>query len=128
MAIVLVSPLAWGHYFVLWLPAVLLVAPWIDRQSYPRAALILGAAPVVLTWTHYLAMRSCGPFGLLGLGTTAWFLVACGFFLLSPAWLGRDENRSTKARRAHDREHGPRSERQAAGVSTGTASESLVSS
>jgi hypothetical protein len=127
MAIVLVSPLAWGHYFVLWLPAILLVVPWIDRRGYPRAALVLGAAPAALTWTHYLAMRLCGPFGLLGLGTTAWFLVACGFVLLSAARPGRDEHSSMRARHAHDREHRPRSERRAAGVS-GTASETLVSS
>ena len=33
LATVLVSPVAWSHYYVLWLPSVLLVPPWLMRQG-----------------------------------------------------------------------------------------------
>jgi hypothetical protein len=31
---------------------------------------------VALIWSHYLALRQVGSLGVLGLGTTAWFLAA----------------------------------------------------
>jgi hypothetical protein len=80
-AILLVSPLSWGHYYVLALPAVLCVPLWMARSGHPIAARAFAAGPAILTWVHYLAMRKVGPIGLLGLGTTAWFL-AVGILLV----------------------------------------------
>jgi hypothetical protein len=82
LAILLVSPLAWGHYYVLTLPAVLCVPLWLARRGYPLAAKVLAAGLPVLTWMHYVLMPWCGPIGLLGLGTLLWFLAACAFALL----------------------------------------------
>ena len=77
MAIVLVSPLAWAHYFVLWLPAILTVPPWLAGRGHIRAAKWLCVVPVFLTWSQYLATRWVGQIGLLGLGSMVWFLAVC---------------------------------------------------
>ena len=84
-AILLVSPLSWGHYYVLGLPAVLCVPLWLARRGHPIAARAVAATPAVLTWVHYVAIRWIGPFGLLGLGTTAWFLAVGILVVLVPA-------------------------------------------
>ena len=55
LATVLISPVAWSHYYVLWLPSVLLVPPWLMRQGQLRAATALATVPVGLVWVHYLA-------------------------------------------------------------------------
>jgi hypothetical protein len=33
---------------------------------------------MVLSWSHYVAMPYVGGVGILGMGTAAWFLFACG--------------------------------------------------
>jgi hypothetical protein len=76
-ATLLVSPISWTHYYLAWLPAVLCVPIWIARCGYPLLSKLLGAYPAVLCWVHYLLMEIVGPLGLLGLGATAWFFVAC---------------------------------------------------
>jgi hypothetical protein len=78
VAILLVSPIAWSNYYVLLLPAVLFVPLWLEGRGLPRTARLLAACPAALTWAHYAAPRVTGAFGLLGLGTTAWFLAVCG--------------------------------------------------
>ena len=82
-ATLLVSPLAWGHYFMVQLPALLCVPIWLSRRGMPRTAKIAALVPVVLSWSYYLAMPQFGGLGLLGLGTAGWFLVACGLMLQS---------------------------------------------
>ena len=77
-AMVLVSPLAWGHYFMAELPALICVPIWLWRRGMPRAARLAAGVPVVLSWLYYLAMPYTGGLGILGLGTAAWFLAACG--------------------------------------------------
>ena len=77
LATLLISPLAWGHYYVFALPVVLFVPLWMVQRGHPGAAKVLAAGLPALIWMHYLAMSWCGPFGLLGLGTTVWFLSAC---------------------------------------------------
>ena len=83
LATVLISPLAWTHYYVLWLPSVLFVPPWLMRWGYLRAARAIAAVPVGLIWVHYLAKTWFGPFGLLGLGTLVWFLAIVTLLILS---------------------------------------------
>ena len=81
LATVLISPVAWSHYYVLWLPSVLLVPPWLMRQGQLRAATALATVPVGLVWVHYLAKPWFGQFGLLGLGTLAWFLAVVSLLI-----------------------------------------------
>ena len=88
-AMLLVSPLAWGHYFMAQLPALLCVPIWLSRRGLPRAARIAALVPVVLSWSYYLAMPQFGGLGLLGLGTAGWFLVACGLMI----WPVRSDSR-----------------------------------
>jgi hypothetical protein len=78
LATLLVSPLAWGHYYVFLLPAVLFVPVWLVGRVGLTTVGAVAAFPAVLTLAHYLAMRLTGPIGLLGLGTTSWFLAVCG--------------------------------------------------
>jgi hypothetical protein len=86
MATLLISPLAWGHYYVFLLPAVLFVPLWLERRFGYTTVGAVAAFPAVLTLAHYLAMRWTGPFGLLGLGTMFWFLAVCG--LAIRGWFG----------------------------------------
>jgi hypothetical protein len=76
-ATLLVSPLSWGHYYMAQIPAVLLAPLWLLRRGRPGPARIVAVIPPVLSWTHYLAMPYTGGLGLMGLGTTVWFLGVC---------------------------------------------------
>jgi hypothetical protein len=80
-ATLLVSPLAWGHYYMAWVPAVLCVPLWLARRGKPRLARIGAAIPPIVSWSYYLAMPYTGGLGVLGLGTAGWFLGACGAIL-----------------------------------------------
>jgi Glycosyltransferase family 87 len=77
-ASLLVSPLAWGHYFMVELPALICVPMWLWRRGMPKAARVAAVVPAVLSWAYYLAMPQVGGLGVLGLGTAGWFLVGCG--------------------------------------------------
>jgi hypothetical protein len=77
-ATLLVSPLSWGHYFMIELPAILCAPLWLWRRGRPWTAGIVAIVPALLSFGHYLAIRQTGPIGLLGLGTTLWFLAVCG--------------------------------------------------
>jgi Glycosyltransferase family 87 len=77
----LVSPLAWGHYFMAELPALVCVPMWLSRRGMLRAARVAAVLPVVLSWSYYLAMPYVGGVGILGLGTAAWFVGTCGLML-----------------------------------------------
>jgi Glycosyltransferase family 87 len=75
-ATLLVSPLSWAHHYLLWLPGLLLVPAWLWRGERGRLAATLAIASCGLMIAHYLLLDWTGRAGLLGLGTTAWFLVA----------------------------------------------------
>jgi len=74
VATLVISPVARAHYFMLWLPAVIVVPIWLWRHERRRAALTLAATPAILTLLHYLALPTMGRLGVLGFGTTFWFL------------------------------------------------------
>jgi hypothetical protein len=80
-ATLVVSPLSWGHYYMALVPAVVCVPLWLLGRGMPRLARSVAVLPVILSWSFYVAMPYTGPLGLLGLGTAAWFLVACGLIL-----------------------------------------------
>jgi hypothetical protein len=77
-ATLLVSPLAWGHYYMVEAPALLCVPLWLLRRGMPNLARAMAVIPPLLSWSYYVAMPYTGALGLLGLGTTAWFLIASG--------------------------------------------------
>ena len=77
----LVSPLAWGHYYMAEAPAVMLVPLWIWRRGLPRTAMAAAVVPMILTWAYYLGMGTLGAIGLLGLGITCWFIAICVLIL-----------------------------------------------
>lgn len=95
-ATLLISPIAWGHYFMIELPALVVLPLWLVGSGHPRAARLLNAVPVLLAWAHYLLLRHVGPLGLLGLGSTAWFLAACALIALS--WNASNTNGPARAR------------------------------
>jgi hypothetical protein len=88
VATVLVSPVAWTHYYVFWLPSSLFVPLWLLRRGHLWAARAAAAVPAGLIWAHYLARPWFGQFGLLGLGALAWFLAAVTLLILI-RWYGR---------------------------------------
>jgi Glycosyltransferase family 87 len=81
LGILLVSPVAWTHYYMMTLPAILCVPLWLDRKGHPKTARWMAGAPLLLIWTHFLAKYWVGPIGLLGLGTTVWFLAVCALVI-----------------------------------------------
>jgi hypothetical protein len=79
VATLIVSPVSRGHYFVLMLPAVLLVPVWFESREFHRRARWAAMVPVALSWLHYVLLDWTGRIGVLGLGTTVWFFsVAVG--------------------------------------------------
>ena len=66
-----------------------------SKKRTNRCSRVVAAVPPVLSWSYYLAMPYTGALGLLGLGTTAWFLSTAGLMLgieLVQLWFlpGRD--------------------------------------
>jgi hypothetical protein len=84
-ATLVVSPLAWGHYYMALVPAVLCVPLWLWSRGWLGFARSFAVIPPILSWAHYLAMPYVGEAGVLGLGTAAWFLCACCLIL----WIER---------------------------------------
>ena len=72
----LVSPLSWAHHYTLWLPGLLIVPAWQWRAGALRLAGALAISACGLMIGHYLLLDWAGRAGILGLGTTAWFIVA----------------------------------------------------
>ncbi len=75
-ALLVVSPVARNHYFLLLAPAVLFVPLWLDGRGASRAASILAVVPGVLIVVQYVLLPYVGRIGLLGLGTTGWLMAA----------------------------------------------------
>jgi len=75
-ALLVVSPVARNHYFVLMTPAVLFVPLWLDRQGFSRAATWMAVVPGALILLQYAFLFHVGRIGLLGLGTTGWLMAA----------------------------------------------------
>jgi len=77
VATFVVSPVARGHYFLMWIPGSLFLSLWMWRQHQHRVAWHVAIWPIVLTTLHYVALDYTGRVGLLGLGTTVWFFLGC---------------------------------------------------
>src|SRR5262249_19034580 len=108
VATFIVSPVARGHYFLLYLPAVIYGGLWMRERGSERSALWFAAIPMLLCLTHYTALKYAGRVGVLGIGTTLWFFVACGAVLLDArrrAWTDRSgpQSQQTSTATAHRR-------------------------
>jgi hypothetical protein len=96
-ATLVISPISWGHYYMAESLAVLMTPLWLLRCGMPTHAKVVAVVPVVLSWSYYLAQPYAGGIGLLGLGTTVWFLSVCGLIL------GTNAARSRPAHEPHFR-------------------------
>ena len=81
VAMLVISPVARGHYFMLYAPAVVFLPLWLQRHGDPKlwgtpVAGVLAVTPALLVVAHYSLLPVAGRVGLLGLGTAAWLLTA----------------------------------------------------
>jgi Glycosyltransferase family 87 len=76
----LVSPLSWGHYYMIQLPALLCVPVWLARRGMTTLGRAFALVPAVTSWAHYVA-PPIAERGVLGLVTTIWFLGALGLIV-----------------------------------------------
>jgi hypothetical protein len=89
VAMLVVSPVARGHYFLLLAPAVLLVPLWLERHGRARAGIAVAAVPCLLSLLHYVLLPfGSGRIGLLGMGTAVW-LMAVMVLVARTAWANR---------------------------------------
>ncbi|MCY2966720.1 MAG: glycosyltransferase family 87 protein [Planctomycetota bacterium] len=77
VATFIVSPVARGHYFLLWIPGVLFLSLWLARQQHGGIARKFAFWAVGLCAVHYVLLDFAGRIGVLGIGTTVWFFLAC---------------------------------------------------
>jgi hypothetical protein len=75
-ALLVVSPVARNHYFVLFAPAALFVPLWLDAQGAFLPARVLAIVPGVLIIAQYVLLSYVGRVGLLGLGMAGWLMAA----------------------------------------------------
>jgi hypothetical protein len=90
----LVSPLSWGHYFMIQLPAVLCVPAWLARRGMMAVGRVLALVPPLMSWIHYL-VPPVAERGILGLLTTAWFLACISLVLGAELSRALSTSRST---------------------------------
>ena len=83
LMMVVVSPVFRGHYYVLWWLPVWFVPLYLYLSGQARLAYALGISALALTWGHYLFLEIAGRVGLLGIGTTVWYLIAALSFIMS---------------------------------------------
>jgi hypothetical protein len=70
------SPIARAHYYMLVLPAMVLLPLWLLREGRPRTAKRMAFSATALVLIHYVLLGVAGRVGLLGIGITLWYLAA----------------------------------------------------
>ncbi len=75
-----VSPVSWGHHFVILVPALLGTCGFLEAAGRSVQAALLAGAMAFATLLHYAAMGVAGPAGVLGLVTAAVMATALGWF------------------------------------------------
>jgi hypothetical protein len=75
-ATLVVSPISWGHHYVMWLPGLIFVPGWLWQTGRRAQAMGLAESALVLVVAHYLVLDHAGRVGLLGIGTAIWCLAA----------------------------------------------------
>ena len=89
LGMLLISPVAWTHYYMMVLPAILGVPRWMESRGLPRMAIVLACVPAILVCLHYLLKEWLGEFGLLGLGIAVWYLTV-STLMLRTLWFSTD--------------------------------------
>jgi hypothetical protein len=89
VATLVFSPVARGHYFVLLLPAALLIPFSVRRafasaESARRRVWLAAGVPALLSVLHYVALDFAGRAGALGIGISVWYFALCGLLLKEP--------------------------------------------
>ena len=94
MAMLIVSPVTRGHYFMLQWPAVLFVSLWVWNHHGSRKALLGAGIPAALSVMHYVFItfpQMFGPLqtgtlllGTLGIGTALWYAGMAYYLSQSP--------------------------------------------
>ncbi|MDH5763004.1 MAG: DUF2029 domain-containing protein [Nitrospinota bacterium] len=94
-AMLIASPVARGHYFMLELPAVVFVALWVWKIKGAEKAVLYASVPAALSVVHYLLITFPQVFGFfgvgtlflgtLGIGTALWYLVMACVLVTTPA-------------------------------------------
>lgn len=95
-AMLIVSPVARGHYFMLELPAILFVSLWVWKYKSSSKAVLCASFPALLSVGHYTFITFPQMFeplktgtlllGTLGIGTALWYAVmTCVLVIFSPA-------------------------------------------
>ncbi|MBI3356421.1 MAG: DUF2029 domain-containing protein [Nitrospirae bacterium] len=78
------SPISWGHHFVMLLPGMLFL-PWALYETHRSVARWLAISAAMLSLVHYSTLEFAGGIagrlGVLGIGITIWCTVA-GIYLL----------------------------------------------
>jgi hypothetical protein len=78
------SPISWGHHFVILLPGMLFL-PWALYETHRSAARWLAIVAAALTLGHYITLQLAGSIagklGVLGIGIAIWCLVAGAYLL-----------------------------------------------
>jgi hypothetical protein len=73
-ATLVVSPISWGHHYVMWLPALVFVPLWLWRDGRCAMALAMAETAVVVIVAHYVVLDHAGRVGLLGIATAVWYV------------------------------------------------------
>jgi hypothetical protein len=100
VAMLMISPVARGHYFMLVVPAILFLTVWLDQRGLRRTAVAMAVVPAALSVLHYVLLPWAGRIGLLGLGTTCWLLAAFVLTVLTASPSARTWSRSAPCRPA----------------------------
>ena len=78
------SPISWGHHFVILLPGMLFL-PWALHETHRAAAGWLAIVAPALTLGHYITLQLAGAIagklGVLGIGIAIWCVVAGAYLL-----------------------------------------------
>lgn len=83
LAIVLISPVAYRHYYVFAIGAAVFAPLDAARSAGQKRGAALAAALAGLVIVHFIAMPLSSSIGLLGMGTLVWF-AAASVSLLTP--------------------------------------------
>jgi hypothetical protein len=76
-SVLVLSPVTWGHYFVMLAPAMVLLPMWLMLRGRPRWAWLSALTPALLILVHYFALDSLAWYGVLGLGIALWWIASC---------------------------------------------------
>jgi hypothetical protein len=102
LATTVVSPLSWGHHFVMAAPALLFVPALRLRPSQPRAGMLLAGSGAALMAGHYVLLDIVGRIGLLGIGMSLWCAVAIALTMVQVQRQARQPQATISTKRVEE--------------------------